>query len=53
MYDFPPLVPDMAGLDSSTYTTLTPSESAVVRRRLPKRDFRNVDTRSASRFLGC
>jgi ABC-type multidrug transport system fused ATPase/permease subunit len=52
MHDFPPLVPDMAGLDSSTYTTLTQSEPAVVRRRLPKRDFRNIDTRSASRFLG-
>jgi len=52
MHDFPPLVPDMAGLDSSTYTTLTPSGPAVVRRRLPKRDFRNIDTRSPSRFLG-
>jgi len=52
MHDFPPLVPDMAGLDSSTYTTLTPSGPAVVRRRLPTRDFCNVDTRSASRFLG-
>src|SRR6185436_15900311 len=37
---------------SSTYTTLTPSGPAVVRRRLPKRDFRNIDTRSPSRFLG-
>jgi ABC-type multidrug transport system fused ATPase/permease subunit len=52
MHDFPPLVPNMAGLDSSTYTTLTPSGPAVVRRRLPTRDFCNVDTRSASRFLG-
>ena len=52
MHDFPPLVPDMAGLDSATDTTLTQSEPAVVRWRLPKRDFRNIDTRSASRFLG-
>ena len=52
MHDFPPLVPDMAGLDSSTYTTPTRSERAVVRKGLPKRDFPNIDTRSASRFLG-
>jgi ABC-type multidrug transport system fused ATPase/permease subunit len=52
MHDFPPLVPDMAGLDFSAYTTSAPSRRPMVRKRLPRRDFFDVDTRSASRFLG-
>ena len=52
MHDFPPLVPDMAGLDFSAYTTSAPSRRPMVRRRLPRRDFLDVDTRSAPRFLG-
>jgi len=52
MHDFPPLVPDMAGLDSSAYTTSAQSGRPVVRKGLARRDFSNVDTRSASRFLG-
>jgi ABC-type multidrug transport system fused ATPase/permease subunit len=52
MHDFPPLVPDMAGLDFSAYTTSAPSRRPMVRKRLPRRDFVDVDTRSASRFLG-
>jgi ABC-type multidrug transport system fused ATPase/permease subunit len=52
MHDFPPLVPDLAGLDSSAYTTSTRRGQVVVRRRLPKRDFTNPETRSGTRFLG-
>ena len=52
MHDFPPLVPDLAGPDVRAYTTPTGKGRAVVRRRLPKRDFRNPDTRSPARFLG-
>jgi ABC-type multidrug transport system fused ATPase/permease subunit len=52
MHDFPPLVPDMAGLDFSAHTTSAPSRRPMVRKRLPRRDFFDVDTRSASRFLG-
>jgi ABC-type multidrug transport system fused ATPase/permease subunit len=52
MHDFPPLVPDMAGLDSFASTTSTSSRRAVVRKRLSRRDFSDIDTRSASRFLG-
>jgi ABC-type multidrug transport system fused ATPase/permease subunit len=51
MHDFPPLVPDFAGLDVRVYTTPTRRRRAVVRRRLPKRDFTQPDTRSAIRFL--
>ena len=51
MHDFPPLVPDFAGLDVHVYTTPTRRRRAVVRRRLPKRDFSQPDTRSAIRFL--
>jgi hypothetical protein len=28
MHDFPPLVPDMAGLDLSAYTTSAPKQAA-------------------------
>ena len=52
MHDFPPLVPDLAGLDSSAYTTSTRRGQVVVRRRLPTRDFTNPETRSGARFLG-
>ena len=52
MHDFPPLVPDLAGLDSSAYTTSTRRGQVVVRRRLPGRDFTNPETRSGARFLG-
>ena len=51
MHDFPPLVPDLAGPDVRVHTTPTGKGRAVVRRRLPRRDFRNPDTRSAARFL--
>src|SRR6188472_3807732 len=52
MYDFPPLVPDLAGPDARTYTTPTGRGRAVVRRRLPSRTFSDPDTRGAKRFLG-
>ena len=52
MHDFPPLVPDLAGPDAHAYTTPTGKGRAVVRRRLPRRDFTNPDSRSATRFLG-
>jgi ABC-type multidrug transport system fused ATPase/permease subunit len=52
MHDFPPLVPDLAGPDVRAYTTPPGKGRAVVRRRLPRRDFTNPDTRSAGRFLG-
>jgi ABC-type bacteriocin/lantibiotic exporter with double-glycine peptidase domain len=53
MYDFPPPVPDLAGLDARAYTTPTGKGRAVVRRRLTtRRDFSVPDTRGASRFLG-
>ena len=51
MHDFPPLVPDFAGPDVRVYTTPTRRRRAVVRRRLPRRDFIQPDTRSAIRFL--
>jgi ABC-type multidrug transport system fused ATPase/permease subunit len=51
MHDFPPLVPDLAGPDVRVYTTPTRRRRAVVRRRLPRRDFSQPDTRSAIRFL--
>ena len=51
MHDFPPLVPDFAGPDVRVYTTPTRRRRAVVRRRLPRRDFTQPDTRSAIRFL--
>jgi ABC-type multidrug transport system fused ATPase/permease subunit len=52
MHDFPPLVPDLAGLDSSAYTTSNRRGQVVVRRRLPKRDFADPETRGGARFLG-
>jgi ABC-type multidrug transport system fused ATPase/permease subunit len=52
MHDFPPLVPDLAGPDARAYTTPTGKGRAVVRRRLPRRDFSDPDARSAPRFLG-
>jgi ABC-type multidrug transport system fused ATPase/permease subunit len=52
MYDFPPPVPDMAGPDARAYTTPTGKGQAVVRRRLPRRDFADPTTRSGPRFLG-
>jgi ABC-type bacteriocin/lantibiotic exporter with double-glycine peptidase domain len=52
MHDFPPLVPDLAGPDVRVYTTPTGKGRAVVRRRLPRHDFRDPVTRSAARFLG-
>ena len=52
MHDFPPLVPDFAGPEVRAYTTTTRRGRAVVRRRLPARDFSNPNTRSGTRFLG-
>jgi ABC-type multidrug transport system fused ATPase/permease subunit len=52
MHDFPPLVPDLAGLDSSAYTTSNRRGQVVVRRRLPRRDFADPETRGGARFLG-
>ena len=52
MHDFPPLVPDLAGPDVRVYTTPTGKGRTVVRRRLPRHDFRDPVTRSAARFLG-
>jgi ABC-type multidrug transport system fused ATPase/permease subunit len=51
MHDFPPLVPYFAGPDARVSTTPTRRRRAVVRRRLPRRDFSQPDTRSAIRFL--
>jgi ABC-type multidrug transport system fused ATPase/permease subunit len=52
MHDFPPLVPDLAGPDSSAYTTSNRRGQVVVRRRLPRRDFADPETRGGARFLG-
>ena len=52
MHDFPPLVPDLAGPDVRVYTTPTGKGRTVVRRRLPRHDFRDPVTRSPARFLG-
>jgi ABC-type multidrug transport system fused ATPase/permease subunit len=52
MYDFPPLVPDLAGPDSSAYTTSNRRGQVVVRSRLSRRDFTNPETRGGARFLG-
>jgi ABC-type multidrug transport system fused ATPase/permease subunit len=52
MHDFPPLVPDLAGPDVRVYTTPTGNGRTVVRRRLPRHDFRDPVTRSAACFLG-
>jgi ABC-type multidrug transport system fused ATPase/permease subunit len=52
MLDFPPLVPDMAGPDVRAHTTPNRRGRVVVRRRLPRRDFSQPDTRSGVRFLG-
>jgi ABC-type multidrug transport system fused ATPase/permease subunit len=52
MHDYPPLVPDMAEPDIRVSTTPNRRGRAVVRRRLPSRDFSHPDTRSGPRFLG-
>jgi len=52
MHDFPPLVPDLAGPDSSASTTSDRRGQVVVRRRLPRRDFADPETRGGARFLG-
>jgi ABC-type multidrug transport system fused ATPase/permease subunit len=52
MHDFPPQVPDMTGPDVRAHTTPTRRGWAVVRWRLPKRDFSRPETRSGVRFLG-
>jgi ABC-type multidrug transport system fused ATPase/permease subunit len=52
MHDFPPLVPDLAGPDVRAHITPTRRGRAVVRRRLPRRDFTQPNTRSGVRFLG-
>ena len=52
MHDFPPLVPDLAGPDVRVHTTPTGKGRNVVRRRLPRQDFRDPVTRSPARFLG-
>ncbi|HJQ86490.1 MAG TPA: ABC transporter ATP-binding protein [Propionibacteriaceae bacterium] len=52
MHDFPPLVPDLAGPDARAHTTPTRRGRAVVRRRLPRRDFSQPNARSGVRFLG-
>jgi ABC-type multidrug transport system fused ATPase/permease subunit len=52
MHDFPPLVPDFTGPEVRAHTTTTRRRLAVVRRRLPARDFSNPDTRTGTRFLG-
>jgi len=51
MHDFPPQVPDMAGPDVRAHTTPTRRARAVVRWRLPRRDFSRPETRSGVRFL--
>ena len=52
MHDFPPLVPDLAGPEARAHTTPTRRGRAVVRWRLPSRDFSQPNTRSGVRFLG-
>jgi ABC-type multidrug transport system fused ATPase/permease subunit len=52
MHDFPPLVPDLAGPDARATTTSANRGQVVVRRRLPRRDFTNPETRGGARFLG-
>jgi ABC-type multidrug transport system fused ATPase/permease subunit len=52
MLDFPPQVPDMAGPDVRAHTTPTRKGRAVVRWRLPRRDFSRPETRSGVLFLG-
>ena len=52
MLDFPPLVPDLAGPEARAHTTPTRRGRAVVRWRLPRRDFSQPEIRSGVRFLG-